>query len=429
MRGHIHRRKTGQDRVLWYAVVDGPRHPDGRRRQDWGHGYRTRREAERELNRKLSSIEDGSYVAPSALTLSAYVERHWLKAIRGRVKPTTFDGYQRTLANHVLPTLGHRRLQSITSSDLNALYGTLLADGRRPGGRPGGPLSNKTVHNVHLVVSKVLGDALDDDLVALNVAQKAKPPKPGRDRYREIKAWTPEQLRVFLQSVEGHELSDAFLVSAMTGMRRSEILGLRWQDLDFDHHRLSVRHTLVVVRGTVVSSTPKSHEARVVDLDSATLGVLRRRRADHRGLPSASDTEGAREGLVFARVDGRTVHPDNFSKAFARAVAQTDLPRITLHDLRHTHATIALVAGVPIKVVSERLGHASPEFTMRVYQHVLPSLGREAASAIATAVFPSTDADHQVALVAHPGEAVRQPFDETSQSAVNAEGPTPRSGA
>ena len=397
MRGHIHKRKAAHNRVLYYAVVDGPRRPDGRRRQDWGRGYSTRREAEQELTKKIGAIDDGSFVTPTSITLESYVEVHWLESVRSRVKPTTFDSYERTLKNHILPTLGKKRLQGILPSDLTALYGELLRAGRRVAGRSSGTLSAKTVHNVHLIVSKVLGDAVDDGLLQQNAAAKAKPPKPGRQSYQQIRAWTPDELHHFLNLSKDHRFHDAYHLAALTGMRRGEILGLRWEDLDLVQNRLSVRHAIVLVRGKPQSSTPKNHEARVVYLDPDTITMLKHRKAAYNERVLAEGCGPDAEAYVFTREDGRSIHPDNLSSAFVKLATRIQLPRICLHDLRHTHASIALAAGVPIKVVSERLGHASPEFTMRIYQHVLPGQGQEAATAVASAIQNAFRPDIQLA--------------------------------
>jgi integrase len=166
----------------------------------------------------------------------------------------------------------------------------------------------------------------------------------------------------------------------MTGMRRGEVLGLRWADLDLDKARLAVRHTLISIAYKVTESTPKTHQARVVDLDPETVRQLHAHRtSQHQPADGAA-------GLVFCRPDGSPLHPQSFTEAFDRAVANAGLPRIRLHDLRHTHATIALRAGVPVKIISERLGHSTPAFTLKVYAHAIPGMQSEAASQIAALV-------------------------------------------
>jgi integrase len=172
----------------------------------------------------------------------------------------------------------------------------------------------------------------------------------------------------------------------MTGLRRGEVLGLRWKDVDLDAGRISVRQAVVAVAYEVLTSTPKNHQARVVDLDEGTVRQLRRHR-ERQAADRAEWGEDYRDaGLVFAKEDGSPIHPHTFSQAFERLVAKSGLPRIRLHDLRHTHASIALQAGVPVKVISERLGHESPAFTLKQYAHVIPGMQAEAASLISSVV-------------------------------------------
>lgn len=213
----------------------------------------------------------------------------------------------------------------------------------------------------------------------------ADAPSLGARRRNEIKAWDAEQLTTYLRSMRPHRLYAALHLSAHTGMRRGEVLGLRWGDVDLEAGSLSVRQALVSVAYRAQFSDVKTGSGRrSVDLDAGSVDVLRRwrrERAEERGgvEPVAAD-------LVFTKPDGASVHPDSFSQTFDRTVAKLDLPAISLHDLRHTHATLLLKAGVPVKVVSERLGHANAAFTVGVYQHVLPGMQAEAANVFAALV-------------------------------------------
>ena len=172
----------------------------------------------------------------------------------------------------------------------------------------------------------------------------------------------------------------------MTGMRRGEILGLRWTDVDLDSARLSVRHAVVAVGYAVIQSTPKSHNARVIDLDAETVAQLRvhRNRQDEERGDWGADYQD--HDLVVAKENGEPIHPHTFSQSFERLLEKHGLRRIRLHDLRHTHATIALKAGVPVKVISERLGHESPAFTLKQYAHVIPGMQAEAARLVSRLV-------------------------------------------
>jgi integrase len=252
---------------------------------------------------------------------------------------------------------------------LNAMYARLQADGSGHG-----PLSAKTVRYIHTTIHKALEDAVDAGVVAKNVASRVKPPRPSRRSTRQVGSWEASELAAFLATVRGGRLEAVWRLAAMTGMRRGEILGLRWADLDLEQARLSVRQAVVTVAYEVIESTPKSHNARVIDLDSETVDLLRahRRRQQDEQAEWGFDYED--RDLVVCHENGSAIHPHSFSQTFERTVKRAGIRVIRLHDLRHTHATLALKAGVPVKVISERLGHESPAFTLKQYAHVIPGM-------------------------------------------------------
>lgn len=401
MRGHIHKRsrvtKSGKTSTLYYAIVDVP---SGSRKQDWGRGFRTRREAEAELNRKVSAVTGNHFVNRTRLTLGDYLVDQWLPAMIRAVKPSTHGGYVQVARDYLIPHLGGVCLQDLNVTHINRLYRTLLESGgkgqRRTGlglpvDRVGRPLSPKTVANAHLVLSKALNDAVDTGLIQTNPTTKAKKVRV-RASDREVTAWTEQELADYLAATVEERLHAVWHLGAYTGMRRGELLGLRWQDLDPKAATLSVRQTIVLAAGTPTFGTPKNHEARVIDLDPDTVSVLcahRSRQKQEREAwgPGYSDT-----GLVFTKEDGSFIHPDRISQIFDRSVRLSGLRRITLHCLRHTHATILLKHGVPLKVVSERLGHSDPAFTMRIYQHVVKGMQSSAAALFASVISASASA-------------------------------------
>jgi integrase len=200
--------------------------------------------------------------------------------------------------------------------------------------------------------------------------------------------WTAVELRAFLASVAEDRLRAAWVLIIATGMRRGELLGLRWSDLDLDDARAAVRRSLVSVRNELSFTEPKTKRGRrSIALDSRTVDELRahRVRQAQERLALGLGSDGP-EGLVFTDALGDPIKPDTFSQFFERRVRQLGLPKIRLHDLRHSHASMALAAGVNPKVVSERLGHASVAFTLDTYSHAIPALEEEAAERIAALV-------------------------------------------
>jgi integrase len=378
MRGHVRRRGK-----KWAVVVDVGNDEDGQRRQRWHSGYSTRRNAQEALTAILGQLQQGGYIEPSKQTLGQFM-RQWLASIRASVRPSTWAGYKMLVEAHILPALGMTPVQRLTASQLNAFYADLLESGRRDGK---GPLSARTVRYAHATLHKALADGVRMGLLTRNVAQQATPPAP-RPR-QEPRTWSAEELRTFLESVQHDRLYAALVLAATTGMRRGEVLAVAWHNLDLDAGRIAVTQAIVPVNGGITYSTPKTAKGRrSVALDPFTVNALRahRRRCLEERLALGLGMLGE-EALVFTDLDGSPLHPGRFSARFDRMVKAAGVPRIRLHDLRHTHATLALQAGVHPKVVSERLGHANVSITLDTYSHAIPALEEEAATKVAALVF------------------------------------------
>lgn len=311
-----------------------------------------------------------------------WLHDYWLPVVETRVKRTTLHSYRTAVQHHIVPKLGGIQLGQLTSQMINGLYQQLLVNGNV---KTGAGHSPATVLNVHVVVRKALGDALDAGLIPRNPAEKVKPPRP-ETQSEELRYWIPFELRTFLEICDGHRLEAAFHLLAMTGARRGEIAGLRWVDVDLDGARITIRQALLSVGREVYVSSPKSYRGRTVDLDRGTVEQLEAHRERQVRARAAFWGDWQNTGYVFTKRDGSPLNPRTLSQAFVWLVDNSGLPRIRLHDLRHTHASIAVKAGVSIGVVSERLGHASPEFTLHRYIHLLPGMQREAADIIARAV-------------------------------------------
>jgi len=357
---------TGKERRRWYAA--GPRKAD----------------AQQMVTELMKRKHDGEYRPPDRVTLGSYLTDRWLPTKRAQLRLSTFDSYRRNIKLHVIPRIGHIPLQRLTPEDLDSLYATLAED--RANGRRG--LAPKTIHSIHQMLHKALADAERKGSVVRNVAALADPPKLSSAKKRAMRVWDAEQLRQFLDSIEQHRLYPAFYLAASTGMRRGEVLGLQWTDVDLDGRRLSVSQALLSVSYAIqIGDVKTGPSRRTIDLDPRTVSVLRswRKRQLEERLALGENYQD--HGLVFTGPEGTPIHPDFFSQTFDRKVGRSGLPRIRLHDLRHGHASLLLKSGVPVKVVSERLGHATPAFTMTVYQHVLPGMQAEAATTFANLVF------------------------------------------
>jgi integrase len=234
-----------------------------------------------------------------------------------------------------------------------------------------------------MVLKRVLSDAVKRGLIIRNPAENVERPKV---RDVEMQWWSIGEARIFLAHVEGERLDVLWKLYLTTGMRRGEALGQKWGDVDLDAGRLAVRRTLVAVGGKATWSEPKTAAScRVVSLDPGTIAALRdhrRRQLEERMAVGGGYRD---EGLVFATVAGEPLHPDYVSNVFDRLVKASGVRRIRLHDLRHTAATVMLERGVPLKVVTERLGHSSTRITADLYQHASESMQDAAAAELGAA--------------------------------------------
>jgi integrase len=355
--------------------------PQGRKQHTKG-GFRTKKDAQQFLNETMATIQAGTFTQPTRVSFGEFLTERWLPTRRMAVRESTYASYRGMVDRHVIPALGHVPIQQISADHLDRFYADLVAR----------ELATKTVRNIHVLVHRALRDAVRKNLVPRNVADAADPPKLNRANRDEMKTWTPEQLRTFFEGIAHHRLAAAYVLAATTGMRRGEVLGVRWRDVDFAARRLHVQQTVLSVGYKLTLGRPKTLRGeRKIALDPETIRIL----AEHRAV---QDRERALLGdgyadndLVFAREDGNPVHPDFFSQTFDRTVKRLNLPKIRLHDLRHTHATLGLAAGVHVKVMSDRLGHATTAFTQDVYMHAIPAVENDAADQIAGLVF-GTDA-------------------------------------
>jgi integrase len=379
----------------YYAVIyEGVDPATGQERRRWHPAGIRKGDADKLVTELVKRYNDGEYRAPDKITFGQYLTDRWLPAQRSQLKATTFHSYESNIRLHVLPTLGTVPLSRLTPEDLDALYGRLFESGRRNKSGDGPGLSPGSVRYVHRILRKALGDAVRKGTLTRNPASLADPPKRTTTKKREgeIGVWTAVQLQTFLGALDGQRLAPAFVLAAHTGMRRGEVTGVRWADVDLDAKLIHVRQNAVVNYEMRLTDVKTTNGRRTIDVNDDVVRALqawRRKQAEERLLLGAGYED---RDLVFARADGTPTHPELLSSTFERIVARSGLPSIRLHDVRHTHATLLLKAGVPIKVVSERLGHATASFTLDVYGWVLPGMQAEAAAAFSRLMTPASSA-------------------------------------
>ncbi len=386
--------RCGGTRGSWAFVVDIA--PKGApRQQRRGGGFATKDEALTAMAELQTRARDGTLVEPSKLTTGDYLDR-WLTAYRAEVRAGSWAAAEGHVRNYILPRIGHLPLQTLDRPTVKSLYVALRETGAvRPREHGDGSedcgLSAKTVHNVHLTLHRALEDAVADGLITRNPAASTgrgravvkAPPKA------TVETWTAEELGGFLGAARALRLYPLFHLAAYSGMRRGECIGLRWRHVDLAAGTVTVvRQRIKGDQGVIeVEYGKSSRSRRTVDMDPGTVEVVREHRRAY--LEHRAQLGLGRPGLddhVFVGEDGQPLHPDTVSQMFDRIVARLEIKTVTMHAMRHTHATLMLAAGVPLHVVSRRLGHASEAFTAATYAHVLPQQGAEAAASFAAAI-------------------------------------------
>ena len=353
------------------------------RRRETKAGFATRKECQAAMAKVLVAVEESSYVVPTKVTVREFLQKEWLPAIRSTIRPTTYRSYVQHVECHIVPHIGSVKLEKLSGATINALYAKLAQSGKK-NGKSG--LSALSIRHVHAVLHRALKDAVRWGRLSRNPIEAADPPRVNGSGH-EMRTWSAEQLAAFLEATKDDRLHALWHLLALTGLRRGEALALTWDDVDLEAGSLSVRRALIPNGREVVVCEPKTARGRrVVALDPQTVEVLKgqaaRQLVEQATAKSWTDT-----GLIFTREDGEALHPEVVSRFFRQAVKKAALPTIRLHDLRHTHATLALRAGIHPKVVSERLGHATVSITLDTYSHAIPAMQEEAAARIAELVF------------------------------------------
>jgi integrase len=328
-------------------------------------------EAKKELRRLLHSVDQGAHVDPSRATVGEFLERWLADWAAVNVSPKTGERYGELIRKHTIPFIGNLPVQKLRPVHLSGLYAKL----QRESG-----LAARTVGHVHRVCHRAFGHARQWGVLPSNPAEQVKAPKV---ESVEIEILKPDQVQKVLEAVRGRFLYPIITTALATGMRRGELLALRWQDVDMERATVRVERSLEQTRSGLRFKSPKTkHGRRKITLPSFAVSELRSHwKAQQEQRLALGLGKAAPESLVFARFDGEPRHPDSFSKEWSEVARRLGLKH-SFHSLRHSHASQLIASGLDVLTISRRLGHSSPAITLGVYGHMFSNTDDQAARAL-----------------------------------------------
>lgn len=367
---YIKKTKSGK----WEAQVELGKDPATGKRK-----YKTfekKKDANAWANRMEVEVDEGIAINPTDYTIKEYLS-WWLEDIKPSLSPTTYDGYDLICKTHIIPTIGAIKIINLKPMHIKTYINNKRVRGRKDGKKGG--LSERTLLHHFRVLNKALKDAVKLRLIRYNPGDAIEAPTPKK---KEIKALTKKQLSNLLEASEGW-IHNFIFVAAYTGMRRGELLGLRWSDVEFENQMIRVSQTLVTKdgEGSVFKSPKTKSSQRSIYITKKVIQVLK----DHKSMQEklkihlGPDYENDLN-LVFCKEDGTRYYPTTVNKKFNKIRKQVSLlNEVSIHTLRHTHATLLLKAGEHPRKVQERLGHSSISETLDTYSHVTPNMQKETA--------------------------------------------------
>ena len=331
---------------------------------------KTQAEVKEKLKTAIQETQSLDFSKTGQYTVGQWMDVWYENYAKIKVRPSSHQTYKGYIENHIKPNIGDIPLEKLTTLDLQRLYKTLLANGRvdrlESKGQPKG-LSPKTVRNIHQILSSALKLAQEQRIILTNPAEGCALPKV---EHREMKTLPVEQLQSFLREAKDSGVFELYYLELATGLRRGELLGLKWEDIDLEHGDLRVRRQIARINGRVVEAPLKTKNAyRTLPLAEDTISILKEQKKKVGSSP-----------WVFPSATGGPISPDSVLHMLHRVLKRAGLPQVRFHDLRHTFATLALQNGVDIKTVSGMLGHFSAGFTLDTYAHVTTSAQKAAAN-------------------------------------------------
>ncbi|MGG3288962.1 tyrosine-type recombinase/integrase, partial [Geobacillus stearothermophilus] len=353
----------------FYFRIDVGKDPvTGKRKQASFGPFRTKTEAKKELLKIKNQVDDGSYFKESTEDFSMFMERWFNTSYKRTVEITTAKSREYVIRNHIMKYFQHKKINEITTFDIDSFYVDKLDSG----------YSGAYIRQMHNLLNQAFDQAVRWSLVKVNPVKNAKPPKV---KSEEKITWTVDEVNRFLNLIKDSSMEIPYLLAIFTGMRRGEVLGLKWDDVDFENKKIRIKRSLCFVSGKgLIFKEPKTKKSkRQISISQHVVNVLKKHKQKQEFQKEKLGTQYQDNNLIVCTDDGKPLDPRNLLRQFYRLIEEASVPRISFHDLWHTHATILMQQGENPKVVSERLGHSRVGITLDLYSHVSDDLQEQAA--------------------------------------------------
>ena len=367
----------------WQITIELPKDPiTGKRVRKYKSVEGTKKDAERAMHEYIRELEKGYYVTDSKITISEWIDT-WLEVyITPNVSPTTLSRYQGMIKRYIKPIIGHMQVQQ-----LNTLAVQAWVNGLKISPSSGKPMAAATVKHAYHVLKGCMDKAVLAGIIPRSPCVGIMLPK-GQKKAAVI--YDEEQIKQLIAAAKGTEMELVIDMELCLGLRRGELLGLWWQDIDWEKKQIHIIRNRVVVNGKSVVKEPKTENSiRTIDMPDQLVQKLKLHQWACRANQQKLGAAYTQTDYIIVHPDGKPIYPEYLSQMLTKLQKKGNLPQCRFHDLRHLCATIMLLQGVNVKVAQERLGHKDITTTMNIYSHVLPSSAREAAEKIGSLVFAS----------------------------------------